>query len=367
MRFSCERDLLSESIGIASRALESRSFGNGVHLDLTGDNLVVYAHETDILIEVRIEVLGHEDGSCVIPTPLTSDLIKSLGEGIVEIDVDDMALTMRSQRAKMSVNLVADFNPPYLRDDTVAPVTVDAGELKEALAQVIRASAKGDARDFVYTGVLFAAIDGGLRLVATDGVRMAIRDLRGVNLLESDSEVIVPARSLTELEKLLALRSQKEELRVSVGEKEAAFEIGDFLLVTRLIEERYRDYRQVIQPSYPKRLVVSKREIVEALRRLRRMARENRDMTNLRLDITETRLLMSVHIPQVGTATEELEATYIGDEEISLAFDPELLNEGIDAVGSEYAALEIVATNKAVRIANADNSDLTYLLMPIRQ
>lgn len=366
MKFSCERDLLSENIGTASRALEARSFGSGVHLDLTGDTLLISGHETDILIQAIVGVIGHEDGHCVIPTPLTNDLIKSLGEGMVEVEVDDMTLSLRSQRAKISVNLITDYNPPYLRTETSAPVTVKQSDFREALSQVIRASAKGDARDFVYTGVLFSATDTGLRLVATDGVRMAIRDLDGINLLGSNSEVIVPARSLSELEKLLGTMSGEKELRVAIGQKEAQFEIGEILLVTRLIEEKYRDYRQVIQSNYPKRLVVKKKEIMDALRRLRRMARENREHTNLRLEITETSLVMSVHIPQIGTATEELEASFVG-EDVTLAFDPELINEAIDAVSSELVALEMIASNKAVKIANADNTQLIYLLMPIRQ
>ena len=366
MRFSCERDLLAESIGTASRALESKSFGSGVHLDLTGDRLVVSGHETDILIEVRVEVFGVEDGHCVVPTPLTADLVRSLGEGVVEIQVDDLALTMNSQRAKMSVNLIVDYNPPYLRASDIDPVTVKQSELREALSQVIRASAKSDARDFVYTGVLFAATETGLRLVATDGVRMAIRDIEGLNLLGSNSEVIVPARSLIELERMLGAKTSSDDLKVTITAKEASFEVGDSFLVTRLIEEKYRDYRQVIQPSYPKRLVAPKKDVVDALRRLRRMARENRDLTNLRVEINESSMVMSVHIPQIGTAREEIDVTYVG-EEVSLAFDPELLNEGIDAVTSEYVAIEMVASNKAVKICNADNSELTYLVMPIRQ
>ena len=366
MRFSCERDLLAESIGTASRALESKSFGSGVHLDLTGDKLLISGHETDILIEVTLEVFGIEDGHCVVPTPLTADLIRSLGEGVVELEVDDLSLTMRSQRAQMSVNLIVDYNPPYVRVADIEPVTVKQSDLKEALSQVIRASARSDARDFVYTGVLFAATETGLRLVATDGVRMAIRDISGLNLLGENTEVIVPARSLVELERMLGSKSSNDDLKVTITAKEATFQIGDSLLVTRLIEEKYRDYRQVIQPSYPKRLVAPKKDIMEALRRLRRMARENRDLTNLKIEITESLMVMSVHIPQIGTAREDIDVTYVG-EDVSLAFDPELLNEGIDAVSSEYVAIEMVASNKAVKICNADNADLTYLLMPIRQ
>ncbi len=366
MRFSCERDLLAESIATAGRALESKSFGSGVHLDLTGDSLVVSGHETDILIEVRVEVFGIEDGHCVVPSPLTSDLIRSLGEGVVEIEGDDINLAMRSQRAQMSVNLINDYNPPYTAQSESEPVTVKPSDLRDALSQVIRASAKSDARDFVYTGVLFAATDSGLRLVATDGVRMAIRDIAGLNFLGGDSEVIVPARSLSELERMLGSKSAQDELKVTISSKEASFEVGDTLLVTRLIEEKYRDYRQILQPSYPNRMVAPKREMMEALRRLRRMARENRDLTNLKMEITETSMVMSVHIPQVGTAREELDVTYVG-EDIGLAFDPELLNEGVDAVTSDYVAMEMTASNKAVKISNADNSDLTYLLMPIRQ
>lgn len=366
MKFRCEKNTLFEALNTAGRANGRGGITPGVKLSLEGSDLLVSGKDSDLLIEVSLGVMGGEDGVVILPSSLTANLVKSLPEGIVEVSADDNSAEIIGARSNFVIQTLQDIDPPFLKSQSGDLVTVNENDFKEGLHQVIRAAAKDDARDVMYTGILFSAIEGGLRLVATDGIRLAIRDITGMNVLGAENEVIVPARALTELERILSLQqNNSEHLLVQIGAKDAMFKIGEITLHTRLIEEKYRDYRQILQASYPRRLVLDKKAFIEAVKRLRIMAKENREATHLRMDIDENFVKLSVKSPQVGQATEDVDGLFIG-EPLTIAFDPDLLLDGSEGVVSEQLALEFTEVNKAACISNVDDNSYTYLLMPIR-
>lgn len=366
MKFHCEKDTLFEALNTAGRASARGAVTPSIRLSLEGSNLLVSGKDSDLLIEVALKVAGVEDGETLLPAALTANLVKSLPGGSVELKSDDASAGIVGGRSNFIIQTLPDIDPPFIKSQFADKVTVNENDFKDGLRQVIRAAAKDDARDVMYTGVLFSALENGLRMVATDGIRLAIRDMAGMNLLRAQSEVIVPARALAELERVLgASQNPSDHLSVQIGAKDALFEIGDTSITTRLIEEKYRDYRQILQSSYPRRMVVDKKDFIESVRRLRIMAKENRDVTHLRMDIEENLVRLSVKSPQVGQATEDLDGVFNGDP-FTIAFDPDLLLDGAEGVMSEQVAMEFTEMNKAACISNVDDNSYTYLLMPIR-
>lgn len=367
MKLLCERDQLAEAIGAAGRALSVRG-ATGVKLTLTGNTLIATGRGSDLMIEVESNVSGVTDGSCVVPASLTSDLAKSLPEGAVEFAVDDVTATLRAGRAEFSIQLLPDLDPPFIKGPSADNVLVNEHEFREAMRQVIKASSKDDSRDVLYTGILFSSSEGGLRMVATDGIRLALRDLVGMNLLgeESGEEVIVPARALSELDRLIqGAGGRPEGISVRIGSREAVFEFAGYHLTTRLIDGKFRDYKQLLQPSYPRVLLIDKKGLLDGLRRLRRLAKESRDVTHLRMEITTTSVELSVRIPLVGQAKEDIDGTFSGDDFV-VAFDPELLVEGVEGVNTEIVRIEFTENNRPACISNSDSKDFQYLVMPIR-
>lgn len=366
MKFRCENNTLFEALNTAGRASSKGGLTPGVKLSLEGSQLVVSGKDPDLLIEVALDVMGSEDGVIILPSALSANLIKSLPDGVVELSADDNSAEITGGRSNFIIQTLADIEPPFIKSQFGDLVTVNEEEFQIGLHQVIRAAAKDDARDVMYTGVLFSALEGGLRMVATDGIRLSIRDIPGIDVLSDGGEVIVPARALSELERILsAKQNPSEHLLVQIATNDAIFKIGDITLTTRLIEEKYRDYRQILQPSYPRRLIVDKKDFLESVRRLRIMAKENREITHLRMDVDENSVKLSVKSPQVGQATEDIDGTYIG-EAFTIAFDPDLLIDGAEGVVSNQVSLEFTEMNKAACISNVDNNEYTYLLMPIR-
>jgi DNA polymerase-3 subunit beta len=238
-------------------------------------------------------------------------------------------------------------------------VTLAAKDFAGALRQVVPAASADDARP-ILTGVLLAAEAGGLRLVATDSYRLAVRDLPGTSVLAEGQSVLVPSRALRELERLLG---SAEEVTLRLGEREAAFEVGDVRLTTRLIEGEFPNYRGLIPASHPNRLTVGREALVEAVKRVKLMARELN--TPVRLAMGPDGLELVAITQDVGQAHEQLDATYEGTE-LTVAFNPEYLLSGVEVTPGDEIHLDTVDAQKPAVIRAGEAGEFLYLLMPVR-
>src|SRR6201999_2299722 len=158
-----------------------------------------------------------------------------------------------SGRSQFSVRTHPAGDFPRLPVTTGDVVTLATEGLAEALRQVTRAASSEDSRP-ILTGVLMAAEGSGLRLVATDSYRLAVRDLAGASILSEGQRVLVPSRALNELQRFLPGAGSEVSLRLGVHD--ATFTTGSVSLTTRLIEGEFPNYRGLIPADYPNRLVV---------------------------------------------------------------------------------------------------------------
>jgi DNA polymerase III subunit beta len=238
-------------------------------------------------------------------------------------------------------------------------VTLDAGELAEALRQVVRAASGDDARP-ILTGVLMTAEESSLRLVATDSYRLAVRDLAGTTVLREGQKVLVPSKALVELQRLLA---GAEQVTLHLGEHDAGFTVGDVRLTTRLIEGEFPNYRQLIPSSHPNRLIVSKEALLDAVRRVKLLVRDA--TTPVRIALRPDGIELTVITQEVGQATEDVDAKYEGSE-ITVAFNPAYLIDGVEAINGDDIMLETIDALRPAVIRPTEGSEYLYLLMPVR-
>lgn len=369
MKFRCERDVLVDALGNATRAVTTRGGAlpvlSGVKAVLSGDRLVLTGSDLDLTIQVEVTVAGGADGVAVMPARLLADIVRALEPGAVHVDAGEADAEISSGRSHFSVRLLPADDFPRVADLPADEVALDAASLVDALRQVVPAASHDDARP-VLTGVLMAAEGDGLRLVATDSYRLAVRDLPGVSVLQEGQSVLVPSRALGELARLLA---GAERVSLRLGERDAGFEIGGSgpgatttRLTTRLIEGQFPNYRQLIPDRHPNRLIVGREPLLDALRRVKLLARET---IPVRLALREDGLQLTAVTQDVGQAEEELEAKYEGSE-LQISFNPEYLADGIEAVAGDEVALETIDAVKPAVVRSVERSDYLYLLMPIR-
>ncbi len=361
MKFRCERDVLVDALGTVGRATSGRSGAlpvlAGVQLELRGDTLRFLGTDLELTIVVEVDVAGEDDGMAVLPARLATDVVRALEPGAVTVDVGDDAADISAGRSQFSLRTIPSADFPRPTEPTGDPVVLPAKELAQALRQVVPAASSDDSRP-ILTGVLFAAEGNGVRLVATDSYRLAVRDLPGTSVLGERPNVLLPSRALAELTRLLA---GADELSLRLGDRDASFEVGRVRLTTRVIEGDFPNYRGLIPASHPNRLRVGRAEFLDAVRRVRLLARES---TPVRLVMSADGLDLRAITQDVGQAHETLDANYEGSD-LTVAFNPEYLIDGLEVAQADEVTLDTLdARNPAV--LRGSSEDFLYLLMPVR-
>ncbi len=353
--------MIVEALGIAGRAVSGRGGMPGlagVRAELSGDTLTLTGSDLDLTISIAVTVSGESDGVAVIPARLATDIVKALEPGAVSFAAADESLSIAAGRSEFSIRLIAGDEFPQLSELGSESVSLSSEQLAEALKQVVLAASSDDSRP-ILTGVLLAAEADGLRLVATDSFRLAMRDVAGVSVLDEGQSVLIPSRALGELNRILG---QGEAVELKLGEREASFEVGDVKLVTRLIEGEFPNYRGLIPESHPNLLTVDRTSLLDALRRVKLLARES---TPIRLEITDGSVELVAITQDVGTARESVEGSYNGND-LTVAFNPQFLLEGIEVATGDEISLATIDELKPAVVRSVGSDEFLYLIMPVR-
>ena len=371
MKFRCERDVLLEALTTTSRATgrgAALPVLSGVRLEIVGDTLSLAGTDLDLTIQTSTTVSGMGDGVAVAPGRLVTDIIRALDPGAVSVDADDEELRITSGRSQFVVRTHAAADFPRLPAPTGEPVTLPALGLADALRQVVRAASSEDSRP-ILTGALMAAEGGALRLVATDSYRLAVRDLPGAGVLTEGQKVLVPSRALAELQRLLGsgpapgADGAEAAVILRLGDHDATFELQNVRLTTRLIEGEFPNYRQLIPSNYPNCLIVGREPLLDAVRRVKLLVRD--PTTPVRMALRPDGIELTVITQDWGQATEQVDAKYEGSE-ITVAFNPAYLIDGVEAITGDEIQLETLDALKPATIKPTESSDYLYLLMPVR-
>ena len=362
MKFRCEREILADALTTAGRAATSRTGTlpvlSGVRLDVDAETLTVTGTDLELTIRLSVPVHSDQPGSAVVPARLVGDIVKALPAGAVEVSLSDDEMSISAGRSQFSVRPLSLSDYPTQVETDAEPVTLQSSQVADALRQVVRAASTDDARA-VLTGVLIVAEDDGLKMVATDSYRLAVRELPQSSMLAVGQKVLVPGRALAELQRIL---SGDAELTVRLGAREAVFESGETRLTTRLIEGEYPNYRNLLPSSYPNVLTVGREALIEALRRVKILAQ---DSTPVRLTLGGDTLQLTAITQDVGNAHEEIDASYDGAE-MTVAFNPDYLAAGIDAVEGDEVTLATMDPMKPAVLRGVGHDEYLYLLMPVR-
>ena len=377
MKFRAERDVLLDALATAARAAATRGGAlpalSGVRLEVAGDVLHLAGSDLDLTLQVEASVAGIDNGVCVIPARLGTDIVRAVEPGAVTFSLEGSEAVISAGRSQFSVRVLPAEEFLRLPEPAGDAVTLDGAALAAALNQVVRAASRDDARP-ILGGVLMTAEPAGLRLVATDSYRLAMRDLPGTTVLAEGQHVLVPARALGELGRVLAGPNLPDSGQVTLrlGGDQASFEVrperppergsGGVRVTTRLIEGEFPNYRQLVPSGYPNRLVVGKDALLDAVRRVKLLARE---ATPIRMALRPDGLELTAVTHDVGQAREDLDAKYEGSEMV-VAFNPEFLIDGVEATPGDDVVLETLDALKPATLRPTEGTDFLYLLMPVR-
>jgi len=359
VRIRAQRDDLADVLGRANRAVGSRTalpVLQGLLCEVSGTTLRVTGTDLDMTVRTQAEVEVIEEGRAVIPGRLLSEAVRKMPAGQVTIGVSDTDIEIQGNGPRFTLRPLDVEDFPVQEEVVSEGVEVDGEELADAINQVTIA-ASGDGARPILTGVLFESSEEGLRMVATDSYRLAKRDLAGVGL---EGTALVPARGLRELARTIGAPKVTAQLR----DREAVFSSDRGTLRLRLIDGNFPKYESLLPKTYPNQVVLNKEELLDALGRVALVAE---DHIPVRLKLMEGGVEVTVTRQDVGGESEHLSGEFTGsDEEVTIAFNPRYLQDGVNAMPGESVRIQVIDSYKPSVLDTGTEGNFLYLLMPVR-
>jgi DNA polymerase-3 subunit beta len=360
VKFKCDRDKLSEALQVVQRAVSTRPgipALTGVLINASGEDLVLAATDLEVSAQRRVkDVQVPEEGVALVPARLLADMVKSFDEAPVEFEADGGQARIVCSNYEGTIRCLPAEDFPMLQEPTGTRVTVEAAAFAEAVTQVTRAASRDEARP-ILTGVLLEVSREGVTMVATDSYRLAMREMTAT--AEGEAKVLIPERALAEAGR--AAGDEKGEIEMFLEQSAVAFRIGTLSLTSRLIEGEFPPYRQLLPEDYQSRLTASRQQLLDAVRRVGLLARES---SPVKLEFNALGVRLSSSSPDLGGAVEVVEAQYEG-EEMTAAFNPQYLTDGLTGASAERIVLEVRDGLKPA-LVRGEGEAFVYLVMPVK-
>ncbi len=360
MHIRADREELADAFARASRGTGLRTalpILQGLKCETSDDRLEITGSDTEVTVRTSVAVDVKEQGSFVAPGRLITDVIRKMPDGAVTIRSSDQEVEVSGNGPSYRIRCLSlDEYPTLPKPSLNGAIEIDGATLLEALGQVLVA-ASNDASRPILTGVLLEDYEDGLRLVATDSYRLAVRNLPGQSIHQS---ALIPARGLKELARTIA----SERIRLAIQEREVVFGSDKGTLSLRLIEGTFPNYRQLLPDDHPGLLKIRKGPTLDSIGRCALLAD---DHIPVRLQVSSEGIRMSVQRSDLGGGGEELEAELTGElDDLEIAFNWRYLQEGLSATRGDEVLIEIKNSTRPSLIRGADDAEFLYLLMPVR-
>jgi DNA polymerase-3 subunit beta len=364
MRFNVARGELLESLSIVGKGLSSRStlpILSGLLLSAKEDTITIQSTDLEVSIKSSLKASVEEEGQVVLPGKLLSDIVRSLPEAAVTIEVKKDSASVECGTTSFTLHTLpaGDF-PKFPEVSVNQKIELPLGVLSGMTRQVLKAVSRDETRP-ILTGVLLVVSGTTIRMVATDSYRLSVREVDVENPIGEDIEVVLPGKSLDEAVKMASL---EETLTLGVAENQVVFSFKNTVFVTRRIEGNFPNYRQLIPKETETSFTVSRNEFIDAVKRVSLMAQQS---TPLRVKVAaeDQTVSLSATTQDVGMATEDLMANTQGTD-MEIAFNHTFLTEGLLSAPEGEIIMKIVSPLKPGVIEIAGDEGFLYLLMPVR-
>jgi len=373
MRLSCLQENLNRGLNIVGRAVATKTtlpITNNVLLASDKSRLKLVATNLEMAISYWIGAKIEDEGAITVPARLLTEFINSLPNDKVDISLSPQTKTLELKCARFEARIsgvdAKDFPPiPKIDDGVNTKIEVEA--LRQGISQVAFAAASEESRP-VLTGVN-AEFDGDLlTLAAADGFRLAVYKLPLATPVGQKTEVIIPARTLAELNRLAAEQEEAVEVTVNPNKSQALFRLKDTELVSQLIQGAFPNYSQLIPQGYETRAVVDVAEFLRATRMSSIFARDGSGIVRLIVtpgtDPAPGKMAVSARAEEIGENVGEIDAMVDG-EASKIAFNAKYLGEALSALHQDQVALETTTPSSpgVIRPVGVDN--YIHVVMPM--
>lgn len=367
MKISVQATDLKKYLGIVNRGIGSRPqlpILSGMLLKVTADEVNLVSTDLEISFWIRLPAKIEEEGEMVVPAKLFSELVSGLPVGVVTLSSDKNTLKIEAKGISAEIVGQGAEDFPSIPRAKKTQLTLRSGEFRQKMDRVCISAARDDTRP-VLTGVLWELSEKKATLVATDGYRLSVDKLEMVkSSLEKDTRFILPARSLSEVSKVLGETGEDTfGVEFDKENQQVIFTITDMEISSRLIAGEFPPYQQIMPNTYSTKAVFNREELLEAVKRASLFARDNANI--VKMSIEGEKLIIKAESSQLGSNSTEIE-TEVEGEGLTVAFNARYLLDYLAVNNVERVRWETEGELKPSVFKRDDDEGWIQVVMPVR-
>lgn len=367
MKLTIAKEQLINGLQAVQNVVSTRStlpVLSNVLIRAEGNQLALTATDLDVSISASVEAKIEKPGAFTLPAKRFFGITRELTHPEIDLEVDEKnACSLRSGASFFKIHgLPADDFPPQPDFADKPSLILPQEKIRTMLKRTAFAVSTDETR-YVLNGIYFNLRDHQIKMVATDGRRLALTDEEVEVPGEVQVEFIVPTKAINELNRLILTQG---DLEIRYSDNQVSFNLKDdrgysVVIMSKLVEGNYPNYKQVIPSETSERIALAREELLHALRRAEIMTSDKSN--SVKLAFTRNNLAITANTPEVGEARESMAINYKG-EDIAIAFNPAYLMDPLKALDDDEVFLELSdeLSPGVVKI----NGPFLYVIMPMR-
>lgn len=366
MIITCNTSNLNKAIQTVQRAIASKPstpIFSGIHIITVNGKLEMQAMDLNLAISCTIEAEIHEEGEIVVSAKRFAELIRKLPEDNVTISQDKEQDTIKIESGKSVFQLLLMNNedyPKFPEFNAETSITIEDEKIRELIKKTIFACSKDEARP-LFTGILVEVADGNITFVGTNTHRLSIKSMTYDEA--EPMSIIVPSKVLEEITRNLT-GEVPQEVKISLLKNQIMVIIDNVIIVSRLIEGKFPEYRRVVPPKFSVTTKVNIKELAGAVERVSLFSNES-DYSVIKMMIENDHMTIISSSPEVGTGKEIIDCVTEGDH-LNVAFNSKYILDILKNMESEDAVFSMNTSLSPVRITSENEPGYTYIVTPIR-
>lgn len=365
MKISCTQENLAKGLNTVSHMVSVRTtlpVLNNILLKVEKGRLNLAATDLEIGISTWIGAKVDQEGAITVPARLLVDFVTTNSDKTINLELKETSLNLSSEHFKANIKGIEATEFPLIPEvKTGGKIDLKTADLKEGISKTVFACALDETRP-VLAGVYVKASKNQVKLVATDSYRLAEKTIDLVGNLDKETNFIVPAKTMSEVARLLDESIEKVE--IMVGENQVQFKLGPTMLISRLVEGSFPDYQQIIPLNLKTKVNLKNREFQSAIKMASFFARDSANNIKLKLKKPKTFNVIAVS-PQMGDNTSQIETEFTG-EELEIAFNAKFILDCLSVINSEEITLELAGNLSPGILRPKSDKNYLYIIMPLR-
>lgn len=368
MKFQIAKEDLLKAVQSTQNIVSQRAtlpILSNILIDAQEDKVLFISTDLDIGVCYTINLKPEETGGITVPAKKFSDIIREMPDGLIKIiGRKNNTLTIEQDSSFFRLNsMPKDEFPKFPQIKNKETIVLEQNKFKEMLSLCAFAVSYDETR-YILNGILFELEGGELKLVATDGKRLAMIQNQVNTPSKISKQIIIPVKTINELMRML---QEDGEIKVTFGENQVLFELESRTMVSRIIEGEFPNYEQVIPKETQNKLLFDRGKLMAGLKRASLFV--NPESQAVKLDVLKNKIIVSKNTPDLGEYREEIPVSYQG-KEMQIGFNPHYVLDVLKCLVKEELSLELTDSDKPAVIRacthGGGKNNYLYLALPMR-